>query len=83
MAKEVGHGIFRALSENGRAILSLECDPATNTIVSGTELAQSQAVVALWYSHSPGLKFMTPPLTCFQGRAITKAAQAGVYRKSQ
>ncbi|KAL1978286.1 hypothetical protein VTN31DRAFT_1145 [Thermomyces dupontii] len=40
-------------TENGRAILSLECDPATNTIVSGTELAQSQAVVALWDVRSP------------------------------
>jgi hypothetical protein len=29
--------------------LSVACNPETNTVVAGTELVSSQAVVAFWY----------------------------------
>ena len=32
-----------------KPVLSVACNPETNTVVSGTELASSQAVVAFWY----------------------------------
>lgn len=35
--------------ERNDPVLSVACSPETNSIVAGTELASSQAVVAFWY----------------------------------
>ncbi|KAJ5581681.1 hypothetical protein N7535_000301 [Penicillium sp. DV-2018c] len=37
----------------GSPVLSVACNPETNTVVAGTELASSQAVVAFWDIRTP------------------------------
>lgn len=37
------------LVEKKVPVLSVACNAETNTVVAGTELASSQAVVAFWY----------------------------------
>lgn len=45
-------------------VLSVACNPETNTIVAGTELVSSQAVVAFWYVSSiPHFYFLGPVLS--------------------
>ncbi|KAJ5758439.1 hypothetical protein N7520_005595 [Penicillium odoratum] len=48
-----GNAVLEVETTRNAPVLSVACNPETNTIVAGTELLSSQAVVAFWDIRSP------------------------------